>query len=1030
MMRKIALWQKIVMAAGLVFGLYVLLGFFVLPPILKPWMENTLSGAVNRPVHLGSLEVNPLTLSLKARNVDIRKREGAGEFASAEEVFLDLEIGSMWQKSWAVEEIQVKGLKARISRGEDGSLNISDLLKSPAKPGASGSFAAHLDGLRLTIDEILMADRAEMMTHVLRGGTFTLQDIFLDSPEKKISVGSLSGSGGELKSVLLEWKKQPPGRINPGTGNPPPPPWELSLKQGELSGFDAKLEDRRGPGRGELSAGKIRVQVTGLSTEAQIRAHLVSSFLLNGGSVSAEGTVALQPVFADLRVDARKVPLPPLESLQSFSRDRVKVDITGGAFSASGNLTVKGSGQQGFQAGYKGSLSISDFASLGPEGMELASWKSLEAAGIDAGFNPFRISVGTVSLRSFEARLVLNPGGEINILKVLPASDRNITGDQPPERVPVRVEKAVLQDGRVLFTDRTLASPVTWKAENIQVTGENLSTGNTETGRLTGSLTLNEKGRISFEGSGGLNPVHAQMNLQLENVPLASAQPYVANRIRGTIAGGSLSGKGTFEVSIPSGEETKAKFSGKASVNDFLFMSEKDRELLKWKTLEANGIEAGYAPFSFKSSRVRLEDFFARAILDPEGNLNLLRVLRETPRDKAPAGKFSASLDELALQQGRIFFADLRTDPRYTAQLDDISGTISGLSTSGKKMAQVELKAMLNNRAPLEINGKARILGEPLYLELAASVKNLQVPGLSPYTSKFIGYTISKGQLSLEANYKVESRNLSGENKILLDNLSLGQEVNPEVVKVPLGLALSLLKNRYGEVHLRIPVSGSLNDPEFSLSSAIAKFLQNLLARIATSPLSFLGYLFGGGKEEDLSYVDFEPGNFAVSEPQKARLNVLAEALYERPALDLEIQGQADRPEDVAALKQRILERKLKRKKLNDMIAQGSPPVSLSKVQVEPGERERYLRELYREEVVALEEKEKTLPPAEMEKAILGGIEVSQAELDELASRRARNVEQFLLKTGKIEADRLFVLEPKVAEGKGDHSRVSLTVKS
>ena len=245
---------------------------------------------------------------------------------------------------------------------------------------------------------------------------------------------------------------------------------------------------------------------------------------------------------------------------------------------------------------------------------------------------------------------------------------------------------------------------------------------------------------------------------------------------------------------------------------------------------------------------------------------------------------------------------------------------------------------------------------------------------------------------------------------------------------MPLRLALSVLKNRYGEIHLQIPVNGSLKDPEFSVSSAVFTFLKNLVSRIATSPLSFLGYLFGGGKEGDLSYVDFNPGSFTVPEPQHSRLEVLSKALYERPGLDLEIQGEADPREDGAALKEQILERRLKRRKLKDMTAGGNPPVSLSQVQIESGEWEKYLREVYREEV-APGKKDETLSRAEMEKAIIGKIEISRDELHEVASRRARNVEQYVLKTGKIEADRVFVLEPKVAEGKGDHSRVDLRVK-
>jgi hypothetical protein len=111
------------------------------------------------------------------------------------------------------------------------------------------------------------------------------------------------------------------------------------------------------------------------------------------------------------------------------------------------------------------------------------------------------------------------------------------------------------------------------------------------------------------------------------------------------------------------------------------------------------------------------------------------------------------------------------------------------------------------------------------------------------------------------------------------------------------------------------------------------------------------------------------------------------------------------------------LQRKVKAQKLNDLVKKGSPAVPVDEVTVEPAEYEKYLTLAYRAETFPKPRNfigmVKSLPVPEMEKLILTHIEVGEEELRQLASQRANAVKEGLLRSGKVEADRLFLVEPK-----------------
>jgi hypothetical protein len=348
----------------------------------------------------------------------------------------------------------------------------------------------------------------------------------------------------------------------------------------------------------------------------------------------------------------------------------------------------------------------------------------------------------------------------------------------------------------------------------------------------------------------------------------------------------------------------------------------------------------------------------------------------------------------------------------------------------------VDLFGKLNEFAPVEITGKINPLRDDLYVNLKANFRNIDLSPASPYSGKYIGYTISKGKLSADVHYTIFGRKLDSTNNVVLDQLTLGDQVeSAQSTKLPVKLGIALLKNRKGEITLDMPVSGSLDDPEFSVGEVILNIIINLLMKAATSPFALIGAIFGGGAE--LSYVEFEPGVETPGEKNRAKLDTLAKALFERPGLTLEIEGHVDPQRDGEALRELYFIRRLKAQKLLDIARKGGEVIPLDEVDIAREEYERYLALAYKEEkfpkpknVLGMEKK---LPVDEMEKLMRANISISEADLRGLASERAAAVQRHILGSGRVEPDRIFLVEPRAGapeEKKGvKNSRVDFTLR-
>jgi len=624
----------------------------------------------------------------------------------------------------------------------------------------------------------------------------------------------------------------------------------------------------------------------------------------------------------------------------------------------------------------------------------------------------------------------------------------------------VTIRKLALEGGGVAFEDRAVRPPAKIAVTALSVAAEDLSTVKGAKGAGRVSARINRTGSLALKG-GFSRALSARLAIDLRDLDLAPFEPYVKPQLAIGIPQGKVSARGTLDVDAAA--ELKAGYRGDVTVSEVAVVEESSGEdLLRWQSLRFTGIGATLQPRRVDVEEVALERFFSRLVLDAAGVLNLQRLARERATTDgqpppAPAGDARAQDGQVAaaqaklaeardavdwlgigrvrLEGGNVDFSDFFVKPNYRANLTDLSGTVSTLTF--ERPGDVELRGRLDGTAPLEISGSVNPLARDLFLDLKAAARDIELSPLTPYSVRYLGYGIEKGKLSVNVEYLVRDRKLSAKNNIRLDQLTFGEKVeSPDATTLPVLTAVSLLKDRQGVIDVNLPIGGSLDDPEFSVAGIVLRVIFNIIARAITAPFALLASIAGSG--EELSYVEFAAGSAVLGAGPKDKLGKLAQALTERPALRLDIAGRADPEADREGLKRISLERAVKQEKYDDLRRAGVAPESVDAVTIDPKEYPALLKRAYSDAKIPDKPRNiigfaRDIPVPDMEKLMLAATPAGDEDLRRLAGERAQAAKDYLVEAGKIPAERLFLVAPKVgpteAKDKAPATRAEFSLK-
>jgi hypothetical protein len=1047
-LKRYVLWPAVALAV------FAVIGFLILPPIVKSVLVKQLSGKLHRPVAIRTIRIDPFALSVRVEGFSMKDRDGTGPFFSFEELYLNLQAASLLSGGPVLREILLRSPNVTVIRNEDLTYNFSDILDELAsKPSDSGRPLRYsLNNIRIVGGSVDFDDRPKHTRHAVRDLSIAIP--FLSNLPYAADVYVRPAFGANVNGTMVALQ----GMTKPYSASRETA-LDLNIRDFDIphyleyvpvrlkfrvpSGFlDAKtvltFSQPAGKSPAVALAGNVTLKNLSITDGKDAPVLRLPSLSVGIGSLEPlakraklDNVVVSSPEVSLVRErtgafnvvsllpesegpaetgkgkgDGKAKEEEKKEPERPFALEVAAFRLTGGKvsfselsapkpFQAAAALDLSahyksGPGEEGDEALLSGLEANVTSLRLRRQGEkeDFLQIPELGVKGVDIDLANRTVTVGEAASRNGALQVIREKEGTLDLAKLLPPSEGKASPQprkppgkvaQPPEWL-VRVKKAALEQYTVKAVDRTPQDPVAVRVAPLDITFEDLSTEKNSRGKVSLKTTVNRTGKVTVGGGVGVNPVSADLNLNVRTIDLAPFQPYAAEQLNISLTAGNVSAKGKLTLAAR-GDTIRSTYAGEVTVAKLATVDKiSSEDFLNWDSLHLDGIKVATSPLSIAVRKVALTDFYSRIVVTKDGTLNVQAIVKKEGQGSAgetaggapdntlaakppePAAPTPVSIETMSFQGGRINFTDHFIKPNFSANLLEVGGRVSGLSSEETRMADVDLRGKLENSAPLEITGKINPLRNDLFVDIKVDFKDMDLSPLSPYSGRYAGYTIEKGEISLD-----------------------------------------------------LPLSGSLDDPQFSLGRVIIKIIVNLLVKAATSPFALLGAIFGGG--EELSYLEFDYGKDSPDPPAEAKLKTLIKALHDRPALKMEVAGHVDVEKDREALRKVFFDRKVRSQKLKDLIKKGAEAPSLDNVVVDAKEYSEYLKKAYREEkfpkprnIIGMA---KDIPVPEMEKLMYTHLQVTDDDLRLLAQRRARAVKDYLVASKQVEPERVFLVEPK-----------------
>ncbi|MEA3160948.1 MAG: hypothetical protein QOD95_2496 [Gammaproteobacteria bacterium] len=1020
---------RILGVVALLLVVYAIAGFWLAPKLLRSNLvkeiPKTLPGVTPA---VGEIRVNPFLFKVEIRDFSLTGANG--KLAGFARLFVDFQVSSIWHRAYTFRNIEVASPFANAVISKDGSLNLSQLIpKAGEKPKPEPTNAEPIPALRI--------------------GSFKVTQGFLSFDDRRRQ----SDFATRLEPLNFELQ-------NFSTG----------VAGGRFTFSGASKLGERIEWHGHVSVQPIEsdgeFQIAGLQAHT-IWEYLADqlSFLVNSGKIDVNATYKFSlKDDVDLKVDVSKVALTDLAVRPKGS------DIDW--------ITVPELILSGTTLDLKRREAHSDLLSL--EHVKLVTW--LEPDG----------SVNLLKLTAAPA-----PSSPVPAASPPPGPAASPPPSPPPSSAPAGTGAAAapawvydlrefaLRDASISAEDRRTkpAAKVLIAPLSIKVTGASLDLAKALTVAL--DAKINDTGSLNVTGVATPQPLDANLSLKLAGIELAAIQPYIAQYTSMTLLAGALSG----DAKVRYGAKQPAlQFGGNISVANLHTVDNALHEdFINWDRLDIQGLNFQHGPDRLDIDQVTARKLYARVIIGPDGSNNVKRVLagpgatvvapsgdtgppiaataapapaaplartgkKPAPAKGAAAGATSAAavpnaapsmpmlIKKIVLKDGQANFADLSVMPNFATGIQNLQGTVLGLSSKANSRAKVDIHGSVDAFAPVSISGEVNVLSAALYTDLTMNFRNIELSTFNPYSGKFAGYNISKGKLTTDLHYKVDGRKLDAQHHIIVDQLEFGDKTeSKDAVSLPVKLAVALLKDRDGVINLDLPVAGSLDDPQFKLGPIIWKVFVHILEKAVTAPFALLGSLFGGGP--DLQFVDFQPGAAELDPGAVEKAHTMVKALNGRPQLKIEIPiavvGELDRPGLVEGRFQA---------QIHDLQAataarKKSPGPAVGFEQLDATAQLELLTQLYAKnfgaepkfpEPIAAIKGKPEIAAAKIEflsRELHEHITVGDTDLAALGQQRAMNLQQALLTDTQLDPGRVFLVANDKAKNQDGRVRLELSLR-
>lgn len=1088
----------LLVTAGIVL-LYFLLSWFAVDPLarrLLPWVaERQLASRMT----VRQVSFDPLRLAFTVDGLQLTRPDG-GKLVGFEHLHVDLQADSLFRFAWHLRDIELTRPDALVEIRADGKLNWAELLaklNEDSKPSTTLPRVV-IDRLKIADGKLGYAERnrsdpleVEMAPLALELGQFSTL------PEDRgdyLIAAKFDGIGGALRwkgdfgvnplassgSIMVEGLQ-----LGPLYQLARQPAAALALTDGKLGlrfGYDMAMVRDGTQTFPYLKLNNAIATLDQLAATIQPGARLtlqhaettlpnVEAQLKRDGSIKVQ---AFDVHARDLQLQLQEKLLFGLDSIDAkdIAPDlkAMRVHVTAITLD---NAQLRASAQEGPRARLA-QVALSDTTASLNEHRVAASALTLSGLQTDVIVNADKSINWVTLLQSLDGAAAATTEAKSktdgkNVSKVntndtsMPASGSGAKAGNDHAAWTAGIDKLRLDKINLHLEDRGTTKPVALDVQDGALQIDNASLDLSRPVPVKALLPLKQGGQLEAGGKLTPQPAKGELQLRLSGLQLKTFAPYLSQVATLTLKGGQANAQG--KLAFDASRTFSAKFDGGFSVDKLDIDKEADREhFLSWSKVASDSLRVSLAPNRLHMNELRVAGIKGQLIIREDKSLNVQQLIR-TPAGAGKDGKegtaspsspsaassntgsgtntaadaFPVSIDRISVRDADLDFADLSLLPQFGTRVHDLEGVINGLSSDPAGTAQVELDGKVDDFGSARLRGSVQPFRATEFTDLKASFRNLEMNRLTPYSGKFAGRKIDSGKLSLDLEYKVKNRQLVGENKVVINTLKLGERVDSkDAMSLPLDLAIAVLEDSNGVIDLDLPITGSLDDPQFSYGKIIWKAIANVVQKIVTAPFRALGKLLGISAEQ-LEAVAFDPGSAKLAPPEQEKLKSVAGALAKRAALSLKIVPAADTARDTAELQ----ELRTRRDVLTEAglkLAEGEQagPLDLGNVKVQTAienllkDRSGGKRGLKLVDSVKdyfRKSKPEDLPKyAAMLEQLKATVPVPDAQLNELAASRVKAIREYLVDAG-LDATRVQVAETARVKGDGKSVPVAMTLE-
>ncbi len=798
---------------------------------------------------------------------------------------------------------------------------------------------------------------------------------------------------------------------------------EIYFTRFVLNGGELLLRDMGQPETAEFQIAPLQVELTNLATYKRDGAgEYVLSAAIGDQKVDWQGTLSLAPL-----ISSGRLSLTDIESdiIRHFAGEYLPYELRAGVISIQTDYDMALYNELQLVTG-NGAIDMRELALAVPGETEPAALEQADIKVDQIGFSLHErlLTVGSVAISNTVMNLSRGGEGVINLMKPLTGEETeggNSDNTPPSEPFGWTVDQVQLTDSALRWRDNQTATPVELAAENVNVSVTGLSDQLAEPIRYELAFNLASGGEVSSRGQATPQPFTLEASATVGQVVLAALGPYVQQTAAINVRKGLLSLDGSLNLDGQNDPMT-GTFSARGHIDELeVTLEDSDDPLLTWQTLILEPIEYNLAPARLEIETVTLKQPKISVARLPDGSHNVQGLLASRPKTAEPEPNtnsdeegpgFIFRVGQVVLEKGEVAYADNTLEPPFSTRLHALEGSLRGLSNITPQQARIDVSGLIADAGEVDLEGTIATLDTDETTNLHLVMKELSLPVLSPYFGRYLGYRVDSGKLALDLNYEITGPMLKARNEVLLERLQLGAPVqSDQATDAPVKLGLALLRDGDGRIGINLPIEGNLSNPDFRLGQVMVNTFINVVVKAALSPFSMLGSIvdIAGLSESELGNVEFNPGSKTMADGEEKKLEVIAEALNERPQLSLNIRGAVVPEMDGPGLKRESLFEQL------GIDPNASISSRISKLEAAYQRRDKGSLKQLRDQSANNGEADGTGNNA-WELALVAALtedqELPSGALQALASDRASWLQRQLRENYDIPSEQLFVLDP------------------